>query len=240
MPIQFPQTGSVSEWLQFFSQLSTPVIAGMSVLHLLFFIYLWRWCNRDLRMIAGTLDDYTRGLKFRSVLERGAPLTTQIDAFVQDVTDVLSDPARGEDRAECLRRMHVLDEKRRYLESLSFETAVHSARTMIEAYPLCGVLGTVLAIGSALQSDATQKSAATVNVVMERFGDSIWSTFTGLFAAIVLMFLNSVLEIRFNRLTECRLHVRDMVARAKRELGLAARRAEAPATASGRLEGRPS
>jgi hypothetical protein len=36
------------------------------------------------------------------------------------------------------------------------------------------------------------------------------------------MFINSFLEIRFNRLTESRTHVRDMVSRAKRELGLAA------------------
>ena len=177
-------------------------------------------------MIAGTLDDYTRGLKHRSVLERGVPLTTQIDAFVQDVNDVLSDDSRSEDRSECLRRMQILDEKRRYLESVSFETATHVARTMIEAYPLSGVLGTVLAIGSALQTDAAGQSASTVNVVMERFGDSIWSTFAGLLAAIVLMFVNSILEIRFNRLTDSRTHVREMVARAKRELGLASQRSE--------------
>lgn len=97
---------------------------------------------------------------------------------------------------------------------------------MIEAYPLSGVLGTVLAIGSALQTDASGQSASTVNVVMERFGDSIWSTFAGLFAAIVLMFINSILEVRFNRLTDSRRHVREMVARAKRELGLAAQRSE--------------
>ena len=157
------------------------------------------------------------------------PLTTQIDAFVQDVNDVLSDGSRSEDRSECLRRMQILDEKRRYLESLSFETATHVARTMIEAYPLSGVLGTVLAIGSALQTDAAAQSASTVNVVMERFGDSIWSTFAGLFAAIVLMFVNSILEIRFNRLTDSRTHVREMVARAKRELGMSSQRPEATA-----------
>jgi len=76
-----------------------------------------------------------------------------------------------------------------------------------------------------LQADATAKTTSTVNVVMERFGDSIWSTFTGLFAAILLMFVNSILEIRFNRLTESRANVRDMVGRAKRELGLAAQKA---------------
>ena len=226
MPFQVPQSGNVGEWLQFLSSLSTPVISLAAVLHLLYFSFLRGWCARDLRVIAGTLDDYTRGLKHRSVLERGIPLTTQIDAFVQDVNDVLSDNSRSEDRTECLRRMRILDEKRRYLESLSFETATHVARTMIEAYPLSGVLGTVLAIGSALQADAVEQSASTVNVVMARFGDSIWSTFTGLAAAIVLMFVNSVLEIRFNRLTDSRTHVREMVARAKRELGLASSRTE--------------
>ena len=39
-------------------------------------------------------------------------------------------------------------------------------------------------------------------------------------SAIVLMFVNSLLETRFERLTQSRLHVRDMVARAKRELAL--------------------
>lgn len=225
MPFKIPQSGNIGEWLQFLSSLSTPVIAGCAILHLLYFAMLKQWYSRDLRMIAGTLDDYTRGLKYRSVLSRSAPLTTQIDAFVQDVNDVITDGSRTEDRAECLRRMHILDEKRSYLESIAFETAANTAKTMIEAYPLGGVLGTVLAIGSALQADAVSRTESTVNVVMERFGDSIWSTFTGLFAAIMLMFVNSVLEIRFNRLTDSRTHVRDMVGRAKRELGLAAQKA---------------
>lgn len=221
MQLRFPESNTVGEWLQFLSSLSTPVIAVVAVLHVLFFLFLRIWCARDTRAIASVLDDFTRGLRHRSVLDRSMPLTTQIDAFVQDVNEVLADPTRSEDRATCLQRLKILDEKRRYFESLSFETLVHSARTMIEAYPLSGVLGTVLAIGSALQADAAAKSAASVNLVMERFGDSIWSTFTGLFAAIVLMFINSLLEVRFARLTDSRTHVRDMVARAKRELAMA-------------------
>jgi biopolymer transport protein ExbB len=229
MPISIPQGANLEEWLQFLSRMSTPTIALCALLHVMFFLFLRQWYARDLRAIAGTLDDYTRGLKYRSVLDRSSSLTAQIDAFVQDVNDVLTDQSRVEDRAECLRRMHILDEKRRYLESLSFETATHAARTMIEAYPLSGVLGTVLAIGSALQADAAVKSATTVNVVMERFGDSIWSTFMGLLAGITLMFFNSILEIRFNRLTDSRTQVREMVARAKRELGLSLRPAPEPA-----------
>ena len=181
------------------------------------------WYRRDLSVIAGCLDDFTRGLKHRSVLGRNAPLTNQIDAFVADINDVVNDPSRVNDRTECLRRIHILDERRSYLDSLSFETASNMARTMIEAYPLAGVLGTILAIGSALQkTDAVENASATMSAIVNRFGDAIWSTFCGLAAAIILMFVNSMLETRFERLTQSRSHVRDMVAKAKRELAMTA------------------
>jgi len=58
--------------------------------------------------------------------------------------------------------------------------------------------------------------------IVTRFGDAVWSTFCGLAAAIMLMFVNSLLETRFSRLTQSRTHVRDVVARAKRELAMTA------------------
>lgn len=230
MPLQLPATQSLSDWLQFLSGLSTPIIVGFAVFHLLFFGWLRAWCRRDLRMLADTLDNYTRGLHHRSVLDRSASLQVQIDAFVQDVHDVLADSSRSADRRQCLERMRILDERRPYLDSLSFDTAVNTARTMIEAYPLSGVLGTVLAIGSALQADAASQAVSGVNLVMERFGDSIWSTFAGLLASVVLMFVSSLSEVRFAGLSEARQRVREMAARAKRELGLAAGLQESPAS----------
>jgi biopolymer transport protein ExbB/TolQ len=115
--------------------------------------------------------------------------------------------------------MKILDERRRYLHSLFFETVYNIARTMIEAYPLAGVLGTILAIGTAIQmgGDAAGGTSA-VNQIVSQFGNAIWSTFAGLTAAILLMFINSWLETPFGRLSENRTHVREMVARAKREL----------------------
>ncbi len=221
MPIT--EMKDLGPWLQYLSGLTATAIIGAAVFHVFFFLVLSMWYRRDLSVIAGCLDDFTRGLKHRSVLGRNAPLTNQIDAFAEDINDVLHDETRAEDRAECLRRMHILDERRSYLDSLSFETAGNVARTMIEAYPLAGVLGTILAIGSALQrSDAAVDAAATMSSIVGRFGDAIWSTFCGLAAAIILMFINSLLETRFERLTQSRSHVRDMVAKAKRELALSA------------------
>ena len=208
-------------WFHQLSGLSTLIIAGACVVHVFLFFVLWLWSRRDLRRIAESLDDFTRDLRYRSVLGSSSHLSDQVEAFIADIKDVLDDASRTKDRRLCLSRMSILDEKRRYLDSLFFETCYNACRTMIEAYPLAGVLGTILAIGTALQSGAGVDAAPTVSGIVGRFGDAIWSTFAGLVSAILLMFINSLVETRFQRLTTNRVHVRDVVARAKRELSLA-------------------
>jgi biopolymer transport protein ExbB/TolQ len=191
------------------------------VLHLLAFFWLRAWAGRDLRRMAADFDSFTRELKHRSLLERGIHLSDQIEAFLADIRDVLDDPAKKVERQALWHRMRILDEERRYLQSHAFDTAYNVCRSMIEAYPLAGVLGTILAIGAALQSgqgDAQQ----TVGDIVRFFGDAIWSTFAGLIAAMVLMFINSIVETQFRRLSENRQHVRETVARAKRELAITA------------------
>ncbi|MCA9087154.1 MAG: MotA/TolQ/ExbB proton channel family protein [Planctomycetaceae bacterium] len=211
----------MGELLQQLSSLSTLIIVVLCVLHIMTFFVLWVWSGRDLRNIASALFDFTRGLKHQSVLDTTAHLSDQIDAFLADVNETIDSQDRPTDRTALLERMRVLDEKRRYLNSMTFETVYNMARTMIEAYPLMGVLGTILAIGAALQTDAAAAApTSAVGVILGRFGDAIWSTAAGLIAAMVLMFINSCLETSFGRLSENRRHVRETVARVKRELSL--------------------
>ncbi len=202
------------------SGLSTYVIGTAFVLHAIAFYALWMWCRRDLQGIASSLDDFTRELRHRSVLDTMAHLSDQIVAFLADVNEVLDDETRHAERNSLLQRINYLDERRRYLQSLAFETSYNICRTMIEAYPLAGVLGTILAIGAALNNPAPTEALTGVGAIVDRFGDAIWSTFAGLAAAILLMFMNSLLEPRFQRLAENREQVREMVARTKRELAL--------------------
>jgi len=201
-----------------FSALSTYVIVAAFAIHLFVFFTLSLWARRDLKNMASALYDFTRGLKHQSLLDRSAPLSDQVDAFLADVNDVMNDPARVADRRSLHIRMQIMDERRRYLNSMSFETIYNMARTMIEAYPLGGIVGTVLAIGAALNADAG--GVASVDAIVKRFGESIWCTFAGLVATIILLFINSFLEPGFNRLAENRQHVRETVARVKRELSL--------------------
>ena len=57
-----------------------------------------------------------------------------------------------------------------------------------------------------------------VQLLVTRFGESIWSTFTGLSAAVTLMAVNSLLETSFDRLSEDRRLVRETMFRIKRVL----------------------
>lgn len=204
--------GQVSQW-------STPFILVLLVLHLFGFVVLWFWARRDLRQIASSLFDFTKGLKNQSLLGSTMHLSDQIEAFLADVNDVLDDPTRQADRRSLLDRLNILDERRRYLHSMLFETTYNVARTMIEAYTLMGILGTIMAIGAALQV-GTSEEATSVGVIVSRFGEAIWSTFAGLIAAMLLMFINSIVEPTFHRLGENRQHVRQTIARAKRELSI--------------------
>ncbi len=208
-------------WLQILSSWSTPAIVIAFIAHLLFFFWLTSWARRDERRMAADFEAFTRELKHRSILERGLPLSDQIEAFLADVKDVLDDPAKLGERKSLWQRMKILDEDRRYLQSQAFETSYTICRSMIEAYPMAGILGTILAIGAALQmgKDAGD-SSNTVSRIVQYFGDAIWSTFAGLIAAMVLMFFNSVVETKFRRLAENRTHVRETITRAKRELSL--------------------
>ena len=205
------------------SSLSAVAIAVVFAVHVFCFFVLWIWFRRDLRSIAVSLDDFTRGLGHRSVIGGTAHLSDQIEAFLADVTETLEHHDRRADRTILLQRMNILDERRKYLDSLFFETCYNICRTMIEAYPLAGVLGTILAIGAALQTGSDIETTSAVGTIVARFGDAIWSTFAGLVAAIALMFLNSTVEPRFARLSENRQHVRETIARAKRELSLQGR-----------------
>lgn len=212
--VPIPADEASTFWLDQLSRASPYAIVFALVVHLIALAGLWVWSRRDLRNISSALFDFTRGLGHQSMLDSTAHLSDQIDAFLADVNDVLDDSHRRADRGALLQRMNILDEKRRYLNSMLFDTAYNMARTMIEAYPIGGILGTILAIG------ASMRTSTEVSAIVARFGDAIWSTGMGLIAFILLLFLNSFLEPGFQRLSDNRRHVRDTVSRVKRELAL--------------------
>ena len=56
------------EVLQTLSQITTPVIIGLFVIHLLYFFWLIGWARRDERRMVADFEAFTRDLRHRSVL----------------------------------------------------------------------------------------------------------------------------------------------------------------------------
>jgi biopolymer transport protein ExbB/TolQ len=194
------------------------VICGLATVHAVGFVVLWRWSSRDYRSQYRLLEDFTSGLSHRSRLAVGGHIADQVDAFLADIRDVLGRDPTDSSRQTLTDRIYVLDERRDYLNSMSFEKWTNMARTVIEVYPLLGILGTILAVAAALPALEANEAGAMTDI-MRLFGAAIWSTIWGLGAAIILMWANSWLEPEYSRLAEIRINVRDVVAQAKRELG---------------------
>lgn len=217
MPDTMPQF-DLMLFLGLLSEYSTQLIFAFFAVHLVWIAILWLWWRRHLHVLANCMDDFTRGLKHRSGLDRWCHPTEQIEAFLADVRDVMSGPKDSPDRAALQIRIRIFDEKRRYLNSYLFETCNDLSRTMIEIYPLLGILGTLLAMGVGLATRAAGNSASSATMLTSRLGEAIWSTVAGLIASVFLMLINSLLDARFQRLHENRIAIREAVHHVKREL----------------------
>ncbi len=200
------------------SQFSTRIVSGIFLMHLFVFFVLWLWWRQHLRVLVQTLRDFTSKLNHQSRLDAWCHPTEQIDAFLADVKDVMAGPKDSEDRKQLQLRLKLFDEKRRYLSAVGFETSYNICRTMIEAYPLFGILGTLLAMAVGLASRQAGDGTGNVTMIVSRLGEAIWCTVVGLVATLVLMFINSIIEPRFQKLQENRTAIRDAVQHVKREL----------------------
>ena len=193
------------------------IIVGLALAHAGLFCWLRSTAKKNYDSLYQLLKKFTGKLTHQSELDQDVHIADKIEAFIADIRDfVVRDP--DDDQRKALRdRINTLDENRAYLNSMTFEKYANVSRTVIEVYPLLGIFGTILAVGTALPAIESQQDAA-MTVIMSRFGAAIWSTVWGLGAAMILMAINSWLEPDWSRLVEIRASVREVVAQAKREL----------------------
>ena len=206
--------------------------------HLLGFYWLFRERTRQVRRLEGHLENLVQGFFSRTDRDPYAGVDERIDSFLANIREVLQDPSRGEDRRRLYDQVKAKDETKKYLHGSRFETFYSLARTSIEMYPLLGIMGTVLAIGLALNSpapalDARQQpaaqveaapdggaAAATTERIVRNFAGSIWATLAGIGCGISLLLVNAVVEPTFQRLLDHRWDVRDVIRAAKTQLGV--------------------
>ncbi|HUB27060.1 MAG TPA: MotA/TolQ/ExbB proton channel family protein [Tepidisphaeraceae bacterium] len=188
--------------------------------HLLLFARLWRARRLQAIWLADHLENLLQGLSSRSDRDPYLTVDERIDSFLANVREVLDDPSRAADRRILHDQIVMKDETKKYLRGSRFETLYSVARTSIEMYPLLGIMGTVLAIGLALNAPSTGDAAFASERIVRNFAGSIWATLAGIGCGIVLLLVNSVVEPGFQRLLEHRWEVREVISAAKTQLGV--------------------
>jgi biopolymer transport protein ExbB/TolQ len=205
---------------QIASQVFPYVIGGLAAINVL----LWLWLLVDSRSRKSHLADYlfnaVRTVSRQSDLTQSMSIDERINVFMADIRDAVENPGGKEESRALLDRLMTKDESRLYLKTHAFERWYSVARGCIEIFPLLGIVGTVLAIWAGMSASGAN-DADKVSRVVQNFGHSVISTAVGLGAAIVFMFVNSFLEPGFERLLGYADAIRDMVAHAKKKLGLA-------------------
>ncbi|MGO9114049.1 MAG: MotA/TolQ/ExbB proton channel family protein [Thermoguttaceae bacterium] len=206
------------------------IILAFAVIHAGLFSWLAIAYQQKTGRLGAHLESLVRGFSSRSDTDRTHSVDDDINVFLADLQDVIRNPAKLHELEDLRTRLIYKDEARPYLKTASFERIYSLSRTLIEIYPLLGILGTVLAIGCGLaaQANAAPESGAAIDAVVKNFGNSIWSTFMGLLFAVIYMILNAFWEPSFQRLMENQANVREIITAAKCRLGEGAARTPVP------------
>ena len=209
--------------------------------HVVLFLGLCVSRKRQIRRLASHLEDIL-GPKFRRISnDPDRTLDEVIDGFFHDIQDVVATHQDSPDARELSRRLVTKDEARKYLKRMSFETLYSCVRTGIEAWPLLGILGTVVAIALGMQATTTAPGPVEPAAIVQPVTtapvagapqapppapeapeaaptDAIIRNFRMLAFGVGFMLFNAWVEPSFERLMEHRRSVRTAVRTAKNVL----------------------
>jgi biopolymer transport protein ExbB len=231
--------------MQWLSDHSVHIILTLATIHVLGFLWLFRARNVMRRQLKLELHNTVKNLPSCPDEPLQVDVDDQIDRFITVIREVVQDPARPDERRQIHNELRVRSKALRSVRSSFWETLHNLGRNFIEAYPLMGILGTILAIGLGISSPADAspdpgpaepttlpvvqnaseifvvaappQSESAVATIVGNFKNAIWSTFWGIAAAIVLIFMNALLEPGFGRLIEHQRAVREIMRMATRE-----------------------
>jgi len=213
---------------EFLGHWMTYLIVGLALIHGIAYAVLLRRASRQRERLLAWLEKTVKMFR-RSSVPTGRSLDEQVDLFIADVRDVLGDESRSADQAGLRDRLATKDEDRPYLGRQT-ENLYNVLRAGCEAYPLLGILGTILSMAAAFQSgrggasdsdaDAAAQAMETIGNITFAFQDAIWSTAAGLTFALVFLMVNASTEENLSTLVDQQRHVHETIRAAKTQLGL--------------------
>jgi biopolymer transport protein ExbB/TolQ len=142
----------------------------------------------------------------------------RIDGFLATIQEIIEHPKNEAELEDLSERLTVLTESNNAAATrlpVWFEREHNILRYAIEAFPLLGILGTILPLGFTINSGTSDISATVGN-----FGAAIGTTIVGLICAIALGIINAWWEPSFARLVEQQHRLDEAILSARRKIRL--------------------
>lgn len=188
-------------------------ILGISHATVLFGLRLER--RKKLSFLANQLKESTSDFPIRtsvySELRDGTP--DQILAFCEDILAQLS---RGLDGRQ-LKGLQKLQENKPYRKLRTIQSIYAVGPAVTEAYPMLGILGTVISIAGSLSTLSVGDGTVgpDFSVVIESFGTALWTTIEGLVFAVIFMIIHSWVDSNYTILSDVRRKFEEIVREAR-------------------------
>ncbi len=136
------------------------MIAALGGAHLVVFGLLVLWRRAVVRHLQVFLHSLLGKIEGTSDLLPATDPDDQIEAFLQDTRAVLTNDFYRPMRADIARRLVAKLEQWSPFRSKWFETSYSVCRSGVEVYPLLGILGTLVAMNVALQTQQVTAEAS--------------------------------------------------------------------------------
>lgn len=191
-------------WLYILSDQMVAIILAVAIFETGLFIILYRMASSNTHQLCDSLRNMLRGIKDPPEQDRSRIIHDEIVALL-DCAESLRKTS-VEDFKRLLSNVRSQDARKIDLKSYRIESWGNVANAIVQAFPLLGIFGTILAIGQSLQG-----SEGDVSVIMVAFTNAVNTTILGLVFAIIYMIVDAFFQAKAGRLKNELNKYRDVI-----------------------------
>ena len=191
-------------WLYILSDQMVTIILAVAVFETVLYIILYRMSSSNTHQLCDSLRNMLRGIKDPPEQDRSRIIHDEIVSLLDCAESLRKTSA--EDFKRLLSNIRNQDARKIDLKSYRIDSWSNVANAIVQAFPLLGIFGTILAIGQSLQG-----SEGDVSVIMAAFTNAVNTTILGLVFALIYMIVDAFFQAKSGRLKNELNKYRDVI-----------------------------
>lgn len=170
-------------------------ILVVAVIEAMLYITLFGMAASQTHHLYRSLRSMMKGIRKLPVLGQRRTIHDEISVLL-DTAEILK-RAQAPNYRKLLLNIGVQDSRKIELKTYNLERWSNVANAIVQAFPLLGIFGTILALGQSMQS-----TGADISGIMKAFTNAIDTTMLGLAFAVIYMLVDAFFQAKSARLRQ--------------------------------------